>query len=327
MMYNFFMQEGNFDIVIMGSGPSGLTAAIYTSRAMLETLILGGNPPGGQLTITSEVENFPGFPEGITGPALIGEMRKQSKKFGTLFKDENVVNITGSFEKGFRITTDSKKTYNAKTIIVATGASAKWLGLENEQRLKGKGVSACATCDGFFFKNKTVAVVGGGDAAMEEAIYLTKFAKKVYVLVRGDRDKMKASKIMQERAFNSSKIEFVFNTIVVDILGKDKVDGLKVLNQLTKEETEMCDVEGLFVAVGHEPSTKFLSDFLELDEKGYIKLYDQTKSSKEGVFVAGDVADYKYRQAISAAGYGCMAALDAIRLLSEHGVKTETYGY
>jgi thioredoxin reductase (NADPH) len=326
-MYNFFMQEGNFDVTIIGSGPSGLTSAIYTSRAMLKTLVLGGNPPGGQLTITSDVENFPGFSEGIPGPVLIHKIRKQAEKFGTIFFDENVSSILGSFEKGFQITTDSKKIYKTKSIIVATGAYAKWLNIESEQKLKGRGVSTCATCDGFFYKNKRVAVVGGGDAALEEATYLTKFAEKVYVLVRGDKDKMKASKIMLERAFTNPKIEFIFNTVVVEVLGNNKVEGLKVLNQISNQESVMSDVEGLFVAVGHEPSTKFLSNFLELDERGYIKVFEQTKSSIEGIFVAGDVADYKYRQAITAAGCGCMAALDVIRFLSEHGIKTQSIGY
>lgn len=327
MMYNFFMQEVNFDVIIIGSGPSGITSAIYTSRALLKTLVIGGNPPGGQLTITSDVENFPGFPESIEGPILIQKLRTQAEKFGTKFIDANVLNVSGSFDNSFTLQTDSKKTYVSKSVIIATGASAKWLNLENEQRLRGRGVSACATCDGFFFKKKIVAVVGGGDAAMEESNYLTKFAKKVYVLVRRNEEKMRASKIMQERAFKNPKIEFIFNTSVTDVLGKEHVEGLRVKNQLSGEDYELSDVEGLFVAVGHEPNTKFLSGFLELDEKGYVKLYNGTKSSKEGVFVAGDVADYKYRQAVTAAGYGCMAALDAIRFLSEHGIKTENPSY
>jgi thioredoxin reductase (NADPH) len=321
------MQEVNFDVIIIGSGPSGITSAIYTSRALLKTLVIGGNPPGGQLTITSDVENFPGFPESIEGPILIQKLRTQAEKFGTKFIDANVLNVSGSFDNSFTLQTDSKKTYVSKSVIIATGASAKWLNLENEQRLRGRGVSACATCDGFFFKKKIVAVVGGGDAAMEESNYLTKFAKKVYVLVRRNEEKMRASKIMQERAFKNPKIEFIFNTSVTDVLGKEHVEGLRVKNQLSGEDYELSDVEGLFVAVGHEPNTKFLSGFLELDEKGYVKLYNGTKSSKEGVFVAGDVADYKYRQAVTAAGYGCMAALDAIRFLSEHGIKTENPSY
>jgi thioredoxin reductase (NADPH) len=326
-MYNFFMQEVNFDVIIIGSGPSGLTSAIYTSRALLKTLVIGGNPPGGQLTITSDVENFPGFPEGIKGQALIQKLRAQAEKFDTKFTDENVTSISGSFDNSFTLQTDSKKIYTSRAVIVATGASARWLNLENEQRLRGKGVSACATCDGFFFKDKIVAVVGGGDAAMEEANYLAMFAKKVYILVRGDRKKMRASRIMQERAFKNPKIEFIFNTLVIDVLGKNHVEGLRIANRISGEDSELSNVEGLFIAVGHEPNTKFLSGFVDLDEKGYVKLYNGTKSSKEGVFVAGDVADYKYRQAITAAGYGCMAALDTIKFFSEHGVKTENPGY
>ncbi len=321
------MQEGNYDVIIIGSGPAGLTSAIYTSRAMLKTLVIAGNPPGGQLIITSLIENFPAYPEGVGGPLLVQKMRMQSEKFGAKFLDENVSNVSGSFADSFTIQSDSKKKYSSKVVIIATGARAKWLKLENEQRLIGRGVSACATCDGFLFKGKDVAVVGGGDMAMEESIHLTKFAKKVYVLVRGDKEKMKASKIMQQRAFNNPKIEFIFGTSVVDVLGKDHVEGLSVKTRLSGETYDLSGVEALFVAVGHEPSTKFLADFLELDENGYVKHFEGTKSSKEGVFVAGDVADSKYRQAVTAAGYGCMAALDTIRFLSEHGVKTEIPGY
>jgi len=315
MMYNFFMQESIFDVIIIGSGPSGLTAGIYTARADLKTLLLGGSSPGGQLLITSEVENFPAFPNGILGPELIANMKKQAEKFGVVFVDEDCVSVIGSFAEGFVVKTGVGNVYKAKSIIVATGASARWLGLENETRLKGKGVSACATCDGFFFKNKIVAVVGGGDAAMEEATFLTKFACKVYVLYRKGKSDLRASQIMQERAFSDSRITFVFDTEVKDVLGKDFVEGMRIFNGKTNEE-KVLKVDGLFVAIGHEPNTGFVKGFLDLDSKGYIKTSDFTKTSKEGVFVSGDVADFKYRQAITAAGFGCMAAIDAERFLA-----------
>lgn len=324
MMYNFFMQEANFDVIIIGGGPSGLSAAIYTSRAMLKTLVIGGVPSGSQITITSEIENFPGYPDGITGPDLIGKLKKQAEKFGSKVISETVTKVSGSFEESFEVQTESGTTYNSKTIIVATGASAKWLDIESEKRLKGKGVSVCATCDGFFYKNKNVAVVGAGDAAMEEAVYLTKFAKKVFVLVRGEKARMRASKIMQEKALNNEKVEFLFSTTVEEILGENAVEGLKVKNVLTNEIYELPDINGVFVAIGHTPNSKFLSGFVELDEKGYIKIFNGTHTSKEGIFVAGDVADFKYRQAITAAAYGCTAALDAARFLSEHGIETKS---
>lgn len=286
-MYNFFMQEGNFDVIIIGSGPAGLTSSIYTSRSMLKTLVIAGNPPGGQLIITTLVENFPAFPEGIGGQLLVHKMRLQSEKFGAVFVDENAVSVTGSFNASFCVTTDSNKKYYSKAVIIATGARAKWLKLENEQRLIGRGVSACATCDGFLFKGKEVAVVGGGDMAMEEAIYLTKYAKQVYVLVRKDRKLMKASKIMQERALSNPGIKFIFNTVVLDVLGKFHVEGLKVKNQISGEIYDLPGIEALFVAVGHEPSTGFLSGFLELDENGYIKFFEGTKTSKGGFCLRG----------------------------------------
>jgi thioredoxin reductase (NADPH) len=322
-----------FDVIIIGSGPSGLTAAVYVSRAFLKTLVIGGNPPGGQLAVTSDVENFPGFPEGIKGPELISRIRKQAEKFGAEFADENVVKISGSFEENFTLETDGGKIFKARAVIVATGSSAKWLGLESEQRLIGRGVSACATCDGFFFKDKVIAVVGGGDCALEEATFLARFASKVYVLVRKSESELKACKYLQKRAFDSSKIEFMFNTRVLEVLGENSVKGLRVERKVEKngvettEEIIMDDVRGLFVAIGHEPNTKFLSGFVELDEKGYVKVMEGSKTSKEGIFASGDVHDFRYRQAVSSAGFGCMAALDTIRFLEEHGIEAHVASY
>lgn len=306
-----------YDVIIIGGGPAGLTAAIYTSRAFLKTLIIAGNPPGGQLTTTTDVENFPGFPEGVMGPELISNMREQALRFESEIVDENVSEVLGSFQNNFTVKTENSE-YKGKTIIIASGASAKWLELESEQKLRGKGVSACATCDGFFFKGKVVAVVGGGDASMEEATFLTKFAEKVYILVRKDKDSLKASKIMQERAQKNPKIEFLFNTEVKEVLGETSVESLKIINNKTSEEKIMKDVKGLFVAIGHEPNTDFLKGFIKLDERGYIMPIDQTNTEKKGVFVAGDVSDYKYRQAITAAGFGCMAALNVEKFLAQN---------
>lgn len=306
-----------YDVIILGGGPAGLTAAIYTSRSKLNTLVIAGDTPGGQLMWTTEVENFPGFPEGIQGPELMQNMRKQAERFETEFKDENVTKIVGSVDEGFKVVTDSGE-YEGKTLIVATGASAKWLNLDSEQKFIGKGVSACATCDGFFFKNKEVAIVGGGDAAMEEAIFLTKFATKVYILIRGTKENMRASKIMQEEAEANDRIEFMFNTEVKEVLGEDNVTGLKLLNNKDSSESNL-NVQGLFIAIGHKPNTDFLKDFVTLGKQGYLEVTDNTKTSKEGVFAAGDVGDYKYRQAITAAGLGCMAALDVEKYLKSKG--------
>ncbi|MBI2414542.1 thioredoxin-disulfide reductase [candidate division WWE3 bacterium] len=306
-----------FDVIIIGSGPAGLTAAIYTSRANLKTLILAGMPSGGQLMLTSEVENFPGFPDGIMGPDLMEAIKKQALRFGCSYIEENVLKVSGDAKKYFNVITTNNNSYLGKTVIVATGASAKWLSVEGVDRLKGKGVSACATCDGFFFKEKVVAVVGGGDSAMEESIYLTKFASKVYALVRGKKEELKASKIMQERAMKNSKIEFIYETELIEVLGENLVSGIKIKNRVSGAESVIEEVQGVFMAIGHKPNTDFLVDFLELDKIGYIKPIDGTKTSVEGIFVGGDVSDSKYRQAVSAAGFGCMAALDVEKFLTE----------
>ncbi|HLD51102.1 thioredoxin-disulfide reductase [candidate division WWE3 bacterium RIFOXYC1_FULL_40_10] len=315
--------NNTYDLIIIGGGPAGLSAAIYSSRALERTLILAGNPSGGQLTITSVVENFPGFPGGIPGPELISNIRTQAVNCGAEAVDANVASVSGDAHRGFTAKTENGEEYLSKAIIVATGSSAKWLNIESEIRLRGRGVSGCATCDGYFYKDKVIAVVGGGDSAMEEATFLTKFASKVYVLVRGSKDKMKASKVMQEKAFSNPKIEFLYNVTVKEVLGESSVTGLRLTNTGDNSERIMDDVRGLFLAIGHEPATKFLAGFIELDEKGYIKVVEQTKALesgtqkiKEGVFVGGDCADWKYRQAITAAGFGCMASLEAEKYLT-----------
>lgn len=302
-------------LIIIGSGPAGLTAAIYSSRAELQPLVFAGAQWGGQLMWTTDVENFPGFPKGIMGPQLMQEMRDQAQRFGTEIIDLDVTKVDFS-KRPFTVAT-AESQYSADCVILATGASAMWLGLESEQRLRGKGVSACATCDGFFFKGKDVAVVGGGDSAMEEATFLTKFAKHVTILVRGSE--AKASKYMLERAQQNPNITFRYNTNVAEVLGETSVTGLKLKNTVTNAEDEFA-VQGLFLAIGHKPDTKIFEGQVELDHKGYIKVRDLTKTNVEGVFSAGDVHDYRYRQAITAAGSGCMAALDAEKYLHSLGV-------
>jgi|SRR3989344_4617601 len=305
-----------YNTIIIGSGPAGLTAALYAARAELQPLVIGGLTWGGQLMLTSEVENFPGFPEGIMGPELMQNMRKQAERFGTKILDENV--ISADFKSSpFTVKTD-KAEFKAKTVIIATGADANWLGLESEQRLRGKGVSACATCDGFFFKDKEVVVIGGGDSAMEEASFLTKFASKVTILHR--RDEFRASKIMLKRAQENPKIVFVKNVQVVDVLGENFVEGVKIKDNNTGEE-KVIKAAGYFAAIGHTPATKiFAAAGIETDAKGYIVIKNQTRTNIEGVFVAGDVNDPRYRQAVSAAGMGCMAALDVEKFLAEREV-------
>jgi len=299
------------NIVIIGSGPAGLTAAVYAARANLSPLLIEGWQSGGQLTTTTEVENYPGFAKGIMGPELMKEMRAQAERFGTEFLtgDVSAVDLkTGPFS----LTIDSEHTVHTRTLIIATGASAIQIGLKNEVRLTGHGVSTCATCDGFFFKGKELIVVGGGDSAMEEATFLTKFATKVSIIHR--RDKLRASKIMQDRAMKNEKIAFVWNSAVEDILGNDGVTGVRVKNLVTGKVTEM-PCAGVFVAIGHRPNTALFTDQLEMDAKGYLITNHGTATSIPGVFAAGDVQDSTYRQAVTAAGSGCMAAIDAERFL------------
>ena len=310
------MESNTYDIIIIGGGPAGLTAAIYTSRAFLKTLVVEGDAPGGQLVLTTDIDNFPGFSQGINGPELMIEMRKQAERFDTNFVSINAEKVSKSDDGTFEVKTTSGDTYLAKAVIISTGASAKWLGLESEQKLRGKGVSACATCDGFFFQNKAVAVIGGGDSAMEEATFLTKFASKVYIIARKDKGELKASKIMLKRAEDNPKIEFVYNFEVKNVLGTDKVAGLEIHNTVTSEIRTLSDIEGVFLAIGHKPNTDFVKDIVELDPIGYIKVSNNTKTNVDGIFVAGDVADHRYRQALTAAGMGCMAALDAEKYLN-----------
>jgi thioredoxin reductase (NADPH) len=299
------------NVVIIGSGPAGLTAAIYTARANLTPLLIEGWQSGGQLTTTTEVENYPGFAKGIMGPELMKDMRAQAERFGSEFVtgDVTAVDLT---RRPFSITIDGERTIQAKTVIIATGASAIPIGVPNETRLTGHGVSTCATCDGFFFRGKELVVVGGGDSAMEEATFLTKFATKVSIVHR--RDKLRASKIMQERAMKNEKIAFIWNSVVEDILGNEVVTGVRLHNVVTGRTTDLA-CNGIFVAVGHRPNTALFSGQLDMDEKGYIRTHKGTTTSVPGIFAAGDVQDSTYRQAVTAAGTGCMAAIDAERFL------------
>jgi thioredoxin reductase (NADPH) len=302
-------------MVILGSGPAGLTAAIYAARANLEPIVIGGYTPGGQLMITSDVENYPGFPEGIQGPELMQKFREQAERFGTRFVDVDLdqVDLSG---RPFRLWADGKE-FTADSVVVATGASALWLGLDNETRLRGRGVSACATCDGFFFRGKKVAVVGGGDTALEEATFLTRFASEVKLLHR--RDSFRGSKIMQERALANPKINVAWNTEIADVLGDEKVNGL-VLRDTTTGELREEPADGLFIAIGYKPNTDVFRDWLDVDDKGYLVATDETHSKIDGVFIAGDVHDHRYRQAVTAAADGCKAAIDAERWLESMGI-------
>jgi thioredoxin reductase (NADPH) len=303
-----------YDVIIIGSGPAGYTAAIYAARANLSVLMFQGYSVGGQLMLTSEVENYPGFEEGILGPPMMEKFEAQARRFGTEMIPEDVIAV--DFSKWpFTITTDSGD-YLARTVIIATGATAKWLGLPNEQRLQGRGVSACATCDGFFFKNKEIAVVGGGDTALEEANFLTRYASHVTLIHR--RDSLRASKIMQERTFKNPKISIIWDTDVIDVQGDDAVTGLLLYNRKTGEES-VLPVQGFFLAIGHQPNTELFKGFIEMDKAGYIVPVDHTMTNIPGVFAAGDVTDHRYRQAVTAAADGCRAAIDLERWLESQG--------
>ena len=302
-------------VVIIGSGPAGLTAALYTARANLSPLLIDGSQPGGQLTLTTDVENYPGFPQGIMGPQLIQDMRVQAERFGTTFRQGHVTNLEVQ-QYPFQLTVDGEENLEAQTLIIATGASANLLGLPSESRLMGHGVSTCATCDGFFFRGKEIAVIGGGDSAMEEATFLTKFATKVTVIHR--RDALRASKIMQDRAFKNEKIVFRWNSVIDEVLGDEVVTGLRLRDAKT-HQSEDLSCAGVFVAIGHTPNTSLFKGRVDMDEQGYILTKPRsTATNVPGVFAAGDVQDAHYRQAVTAAGSGCMAAIDAERFLESH---------
>jgi len=303
-------------LIILGSGCAGSTAAIYAARANLEPLVLEGHEPGGQLSLTTAVENYPGFPEGVQGPELVELMKKQAQRFGAVYKLE-VAKEADLSQRPFTLKT-SENTYQTKALIIAAGASAKLLGLESERKLIGRGVSTCATCDGYFFRGKEVIVVGGGDTAMEESLFLTKFASKVYVVHR--RDQLRASKIMAERARKNEKIELIWDSAVADIydVAKNEVTGVRLKNLKTGKEEDR-KIDGVFIGIGHEPNTKIFQGQLEMNQNGYLVVRNGSKTSVEGVFAAGDVHDHVYRQAITAAGAGCMAAMDAERWLEAQG--------
>jgi thioredoxin reductase (NADPH) len=302
----------HYDVIIIGSGPAGYTAGIYTSRAKLKTLIISGTLPGGQLMTTSEVENYPGFPNGIFGPELMMNMRQQAERFGSIIVDDEVIKVDFK-QRPFTVRSHSEL-YRAESVLICTGATPRKLGIPTEQQFAGRGVSYCATCDGPFFKGEDIAVVGGGDTAIEEATFLTKFGKSVKIVHR--RDSLRASKILQEKAFENPKIKFLWNSVVSDIKGNKKITGLTV-KDINSEKEENHSVGGLFVAIGHEPNTSIFRGQLDMNDKGYIILKNQTRTSVEGVFAAGDVHDFRYRQAVTAAGFGCMAALDVEKWITD----------
>lgn len=309
------LEKEIYDVIVIGSGPAGLTAAIYSNRARLSTLVIGGLSWGGQLMLTGPVENYPGFPNGILGPELMTKMREQTERLGVkiLFEDATAVDFSS---RPFKISVGNRG-YEAKSVIIATGASAKWLGLASEARLRGRGVSACATCDAPFFRDKKTVVVGGGDTALDEALTLAKYARDVTVVHR--RDQLRACKILQEHVFADKKINFIWNSIVVDVLGKDRVEGVKLKNVQTGQESTVA-TDAVFVAVGHKPNTDIFRGQIDMDQIGYIIPHDETKTSVDGVFFAGDDQDRRYKQAITAAGAGCKAALDAEKYLMEHPI-------
>ena len=309
------MSSKDVDVLIIGSGPAGYTAAIYTSRAGLKTILYKGDQPGGQLTITSDVENYPGYPEGIMGPQMMVDFENQASRFGADIRSGMIKSVNFQ-DKNLQATAEDKTLINPKTIIISTGASAKWLNLESEQRLNGKGVSACAVCDGFFFKNQIVGVVGGGDTAAEEALYLSKLTSQVNLIVR--RDEMRASTIMQNRVLDNEKINIYWNSEVKEVLGDDSVNGIDIINNKTNEVSNI-KLSGLFIAIGHKPNTDIFKDYLNMDESGYIKtIPGSTETNIKGVFATGDAQDHIYRQAVTAAGSGCMGALDAERFISNN---------
>ncbi|MFN8266045.1 MAG: thioredoxin-disulfide reductase [Chitinophagaceae bacterium] len=311
------MEAEKVHCLIIGSGPAGYTAAIYAARANMKPVLYQGIQPGGQLTITTEVENYPGYPDGVQGPEMMIDFEKQAARMGADIRFGLATKVDFSSQP-HKVWIDDEKLIEADTVIISTGASAKWLGLESEQRLNGYGVSACAVCDGFFFRGKEVAIVGAGDTAAEEALYLSKLCTTVHMLIR--RDAMRASKVMQDRVKNAPNIIIHWNTDTLEILGENKVDGMKVRNNKTGEES-IIPVQGFFVAIGHQPNSAIFKDYIDMDEAGYIKTIPGTsKTNVEGVFAAGDVQDKNYRQAVTAAGSGCMAALDAERYISAKGI-------
>lgn len=312
------MSSEKVSCLIIGSGPAGYTAAVYASRAGLNPVLYTGGQPGGQLTITTDVENYPGYPEGVQGPQMMMDFEAQARRFGTDIRYGLATKVDFSDSNLHKVWIDNTKLIESPAVIIATGASAKWLGLESEQRLNGHGVSACAVCDGFFFRNQEVAIVGGGDTACEEASYLAKLCKKVYMIVR--RDELRASQIMQNRVKSLSNLEILWNTETEEVIGESEVEGVKVKNLKTGEST-LLNVTGFFVAIGHQPNTEVFKDFIDMDSAGYIQtVKGSTKTNIEGVFACGDAQDNIYRQAVTAAGTGCMAALDSERYLAEKGL-------
>ena len=311
------MKSDIIDLLIIGSGPAGYTAAIYASRAGLNPILYQGKEPGGQLTITSDVENYPGYPNGIQGPEMMIDFQNQAERFGTIIRGGFIKSVNLS-KYPFEIIDDNDKVLIVNSVIISTGASAKWLGLESEKKFNGNGVSACAVCDGFFFKDQIVAVVGGGDTAAEESLYLSKITKKVFLIVR--RNELRASKIMQKRVFDNKNIEIIWNSEVKDVLGNDKVESIEILNNLKSTKSKL-NISGLFIAIGHKPNTDIFKDYLDLDENGYILTKPgTTQTNIKGIFATGDAQDKIYRQAVTAAGTGCMGALEAEKFLSENNI-------